>query len=808
MDSKKLQKNFHDIKVFLILASFALILGVSGTLLTESYLEKKSEEHFNLVCTERSWEINTFFEKTAASMNAISAVVQANLENESDLYHDKVRSRFVKRIRNVLGEYLSNSVAKSAESLDYSVLTAYLRFDPRYEKNGAAGIFLGVEKGEVKSYPITDLEMFEKDDIEHVGWYYIPANSKKAQWLEPYFNKNISRSMISYVVPITKGKVVVGVLGVDIDITALAEKVARTEVMKGGFSYLAAKNGEPIAFTRKSAKNNIEKQVRLKNDMMLVVSVPRAEVFPSKYGNLHITLLALYIIFIAITLIVVFAKIQRYLLIQKNSEAEEKNNPTLKDAVRAELLVAATSAILMVSLQSVFVLHEFSSPRKKVAPAIQPQNTFERTLTITGREDFEPYCFLTDEGMVSGFFPELIAEIANRQGFNVEFKLATESKAKFYLTEKRADVLLGLEVLSQNTEEGIIASDAASEDSFIAVGKEKINNILEFRGKKIAASTESAPYDLYNLNSFALIYNNPLNELMTVEKGENDYALIRTSIFKMVASRENIFDIEKVYDLMESHMGFGVSEDRVELRNELNAALRELKDDGTLSKLQSKWLVYNIKEHSIINVFTKNTEFFVITGLIFIFSIGLYALLRLKFKVEYAELAAGRFRLLSETDALTGIRNRGSGEAEIKRLIVLKKYGMFCLFDADKFKAVNDTFGHEAGDSVIKALANAMNNALREYDIFMRLGGDEFAFYAVGIQDEDDGRAVIERLFDFISQISIPELKGQEVHVSLGASFFTPKSLERTFDDLYKRADKNLYNSKKLGGNAYSFWAD
>ena len=56
---------------------------------------------------------------------------------------------------------------------------------------------------------------------------------------------------------------------------------------------------------------------------------------------------------------------------------------------------------------------------------------------------------------------------------------------------------------------------------------------------------------------------------------------------------------------------------------------------------------------------------------------------------------------------------------------------MFCLFDADKFKAVNDTFGHEAGDSVIKALANAMNNALREYDIFMRLGGDEFAFYAV-----------------------------------------------------------------------------
>ena len=57
---------------------------------------------------------------------------------------------------------------------------------------------------------------------------------------------------------------------------------------------------------------------------------------------------------------------------------------------------------------------------------------------------------------------------------------------------------------------------------------------------------------------------------------------------------------------------------------------------------------------------------------------------------------------------------------------------MFCLFDVDKFKAINDTFGHVVGDEVLVAIANCMKNTFRDRDIIMRLGGDEFVAVIIG----------------------------------------------------------------------------
>ena len=138
----------------------------------------------------------------------------------------------------------------------------------------------------------------------------------------------------------------------------------------------------------------------------------------------------------------------------------------------------------------------------------------------------------------------------------------------------------------------------------------------------------------------------------------------------------------------------------------------------------------------------------------------------------------------------------------------VKKYGMFCLFDADKFKSINDTFGHETGDQVIKALAVCMQNALREQDILMRLGGDEFAFFAVGIQNEKDAKIVIERLFSCIKHIKIPALGERNISVSLGASFFVDSKNPCDFDELYRRADTELYKCKKNGGASFSFFSE
>ena len=162
---------------------------------------------------------------------------------------------------------------------------------------------------------------------------------------------------------------------------------------------------------------------------------------------------------------------------------------------------------------------------------------------------------------------------------------------------------------------------------------------------------------------------------------------------------------------------------------------------------------------------------------------------------------------MSETDAMTGIRNRGSGEKKITELIAEGTEGMFFLMDADKFKSINDNFGHDVGDKVIKTIAKCLKKNFRTSDIVMRLGGDEFAAYAVGVVEEEQAQMIIYRLFKMLEKANIPELKDRKISLSVGAAIFTADS-NLSFSDIYKRADSATYQSKKIEGSFCSFYED
>ncbi len=161
-------------------------------------------------------------------------------------------------------------------------------------------------------------------------------------------------------------------------------------------------------------------------------------------------------------------------------------------------------------------------------------------------------------------------------------------------------------------------------------------------------------------------------------------------------------------------------------------------------------------------------------------------------------------RKLSETDLMTGIRNRGSGERLIRQAMAEGRKGMFCLMDADKFKFINDTFGHNTGDKVIIAIAESLKKAFRDTDIIFRLGGDEFSAYAEGVDNEKVGVMILERLFSIINSISIPEMGEHKMTLSVGATFY-PATRRDSFEAMYQRADEGTYESKKHQGNKYTF---
>lgn len=170
-------------------------------------------------------------------------------------------------------------------------------------------------------------------------------------------------------------------------------------------------------------------------------------------------------------------------------------------------------------------------------------------------------------------------------------------------------------------------------------------------------------------------------------------------------------------------------------------------------------------------------------------------------KVTILRESENQLRRLSETDLMTGIKNRGSGEHEITRLIREGVPGLFCLLDCDKFKNINDTYGHIAGDSVLIAIAKKMQEICKEKDVVLRLGGDEFAMYLRDIHQEEQAKTFFDSFFHSLEEMSIPELKGDKVFVSLGAAF-NRGDTDLEFDDLYKQADIALYKSKKTEGFA------
>lgn len=156
------------------------------------------------------------------------------------------------------------------------------------------------------------------------------------------------------------------------------------------------------------------------------------------------------------------------------------------------------------------------------------------------------------------------------------------------------------------------------------------------------------------------------------------------------------------------------------------------------------------------------------------------------------------------TDPMTGIGNRRYFDSMLRQTVQSRneRNGVCCLalFDMDKFKSINDTFGHDVGDRVIYHLANKIKTLLPQADA-ARLGGDEFAIFL----RSDTQINVVDLIEEFRLAMSVNHMKLINTDQILDkASFSIGVSVLRVTDDeasWYQRADKLLYEAKRLGGN-------
>lgn len=151
-------------------------------------------------------------------------------------------------------------------------------------------------------------------------------------------------------------------------------------------------------------------------------------------------------------------------------------------------------------------------------------------------------------------------------------------------------------------------------------------------------------------------------------------------------------------------------------------------------------------------------------------------------------------------DALTGVFNKVGTEDEITYWMnhhARAGVQAFLMLDIDKFKEINDEFGHSVGDEVLRQVGTTLQAHFRGGDIIGRIGGDEFVIMMTNIGSKDVAITRAKQLIEVFKEIEIPEMKGQALTCSMGIAFAPQHG--QSYMELYKCADIALYETKRNG---------
>jgi len=204
---------------------------------------------------------------------------------------------------------------------------------------------------------------------------------------------------------------------------------------------------------------------------------------------------------------------------------------------------------------------------------------------------------------------------------------------------------------------------------------------------------------------------------------------------------------------------------------------------------------------SLLNPLSFVVSFMLFCGGIFVFLVGQLALNTMSDVKKIALLQQE-----SITDGLTGIKNRRYFEGRLHEEVAhSKRYKLplsLILLDVDHFKSINDTYGHKAGDEVLKNLSSLIASMVRDSDVVARYGGEEIAIIAPSTP-KNEAELLAERLRSAVEKTTIAVIDATQevIQVTLSAGVSTLGHVVTDRDALVEEADHALYEAKNQGRN-------
>lgn len=218
----------------------SIAIGSVGIISASITVDENSKEIMGLLGSENAHDFDRLLSGIEQSLN-ISYLYSLNHLSDPDIYAESPE---------LMDEYIQNvtDILENTVQSTHGAISAYLRFNPDLNLP-SDGTFLFKDKATntFKSHEMTVIGDYDKDDISHVGWYYLPINAGKPIWLDPYVNKNLNNTyMISYVIPIYKFNRTIGIIGMDIDMEMIVKEVKSISAYDTGFAFLCGSSGEVL----------------------------------------------------------------------------------------------------------------------------------------------------------------------------------------------------------------------------------------------------------------------------------------------------------------------------------------------------------------------------------------------------------------------------------------------------------------------------------------------------------------------------------------------------------------------------------
>lgn len=283
--------------------------------------------------------------------------------------------------------------------------------------------------------------------------------------------------------------------------------------------------------------------------------------------------------------------------------------------------------ILRVALLVMLVVTAVILPagcRSATEPTIteKAKNSFDKTLIVATDDNYWPYVYYDKNGQLTGHDIELVTIVANELNMNLDIHPMTWEESLDAIRNGEADAVLTCEYTGKDVDDGIITTSPVKSDDFVVFSKEKISSIDELYGKSIGVMKNGNVIKSIvenGLEDRCLYYDSNMDAFRALSEEKCDCVIVRyiigLGIIKEMGTAAN--GIDGYISLSGSRSCIGVSGDNRTLANEISAVIGNLRTNGTLEKLNEKWIQTHYPEHTFQGFVRKyNTAIILVSALL------------------------------------------------------------------------------------------------------------------------------------------------------------------------------------------------